>query len=137
MTDFTTYTEGQIADWLSQGTDMPVAPATLYVALHTSNPGQSPDGTTEVTGTNYSRYASSAGTDWGVSGTAPTSIDNANLFAFNEAGGSWGTITHVSLWDGAADTDNALAAYALTNSISVADGDRVEFPSGSLSFNID
>lgn len=135
MSDFTDYVETNLRDWMTQGTDMPVAPGTLYVALHTSDPGESPDGSTEPAD-GYSRVSTTAGTDWDTT-LNPTGWDNANTITFPQATGDWGTITHVSIWDGSAGTDNCLATYALSTNKTINTDDTAEFAAGDLSFDID
>lgn len=137
MSDFTTYVEQQVRDWMSQGTDMPVAPANLYVALHTSDPGNDPDGTTEVGAADYSRVSTAAGTDWATTGTGgPSGFENAVEITFSEATSDWGTITHVSIWDASDTTGNALAAYALNTQKTINTNDQARFKAGDLSFDI-
>lgn len=133
MSDFTTYSEEQIVDWLVGGVDVAPAPANIYVALHTSDPGESPDGTTEVdSGTyTYSRVSTIAGTDWNQ--PSVDKFENSVEIEFPEASNTWGTISHFSLWDGSADSDNALAKSALDSARTVESGDAPVFRVGNLS----
>lgn len=135
MTDATDTLEGFIRDWLSQGTDMPTAPTDLYVALHTSDPGDTLDGSTEVGASDYDRVQTAAGTDWDT----PNENDftNANEISFGEATNDWGDISHFSLWDGADDTTNPLVATALTQTKTINSGDQVVFNAGELTVSID
>jgi hypothetical protein len=135
MSDLTNYTEGQFRDWMSQGTSVAAAPDPIYVALHTSDPGESPDGSTEVSATDYDRYSSSAGTDWDTPNE--NDFQNSNEFSFGVATNNWGTISHVSLWDGTSGTDNCLAAYGLNTSKEIDVDDEAKFQSGDLSFSLD
>lgn len=137
MSDFTDYMEGIIQDWMSQGVDAPTAPATIYVGLHTADPGEAPDGSNEVAAGDYSRVGVTAGTGFntGTSGDAST-FSNANLISFSQATSDWGVVSHVSLWD-SATAGNAIAAYALNNSKSINTNDTAEFEAGDLSFQID
>lgn len=135
MTDFTDFVETEIRDWLSQGTDPIAAPTNLHVALHTSDPGDAPDGTTEVSAGDYSRVSTSTPGDWNT--PASNQFDNANEISFGTATSDWGTISHVSLWDGAATSDNALAAYGLDSNKTINTDDEAKFAAGDLSFSID
>lgn len=141
MSDLTDYAETVFRDWLSQGTSAPTPPDPLYISLHTADPGESPDGSTEVTATQYSRQSvGSAG--WNTLAPADVTsnghgFENANNVQFNTANSSWGTITHVALWNGTADTDNVYAAFALDSSRSISSGDQAQFAAGNLSFVID
>lgn len=136
MSDFTDYTEQAIRDWLSQGTAMPSAPGTLYVALHTSDPGESPDGTTEVSASDYDRTGAATGSGWNtITSGDGTGFENASEIDFGTTSNNWGTLTHVSLWDSQTD-GNCLAAYALDSGGDAPSGIDVTFPAGDLSFII-
>lgn len=135
MTDATDYLETNVRDWISQGTAMPSAPGTLYVALHTSDPGESPDGSTEVGASDYSRVGVTTGSGWNSS-LNPTQFSNANTISFGQATSDWGTISHVSLWDGSTTSDNCLAAYALDSTVTINTDDTFEFASGNLDFEV-
>lgn len=137
MSDFTAYVENQIVDWMSQGVDPATAPASLYVALHTSDPGNSPDGSTEVGASDYSRVQTAAGSDWDVAGNAPRTFQNASVIEFSTASSNWGTISHATLWDAADSTGNAISVHPVSSPKEIADGDRAEFPAGDLSFDVD
>lgn len=135
MTDLTHYGEEQVLDWFSQGVDL-TAPTNLHVALHTADPGQNPDGTTEVSAGDYGRVETAAGTDWDVTGNAPRTTDNTSEISFGTASNDWGTISHVSLWD-AATGGNCLAAYDLSTSKAIDTDDEAVFAAGDLSFQVD
>lgn len=140
MSDFTHYVEGQIADWMFQGTAVDAAPSNIYVGLHTSDPTDNPDGSTEVSTSSYSRYNSTAGTDWTeVQSGTPTEVENANEFQFPEATENWGTVSHVSLWDDTqgATGETAYATFALSSNKTIESGDTARFSAGDLSFQID
>lgn len=137
MADFTNYTEQAVRDWMSQGTAMDTAPDPIYVALHTADPGESPDGSTEVAATNYARESVAAGSGWGTytNGDAE-GFQNANEIAFSEASESWGDISHVTLWTTADTTGNCLASYALDSTVSIGSGDVFRFDAGQLQFEV-
>lgn len=136
MSDFTDYTETEIVNWLVGGQDMPVAHANVYVALHTADPTETPDGSTEVDAstTSYTRVSTSAGTDWTLNGD---NFENGVEIEFPEATESWGNVSHFSLWDGSADTDNPLAKSALDTTRTIESGDAPIFRVGSLTGQVD
>lgn len=134
MSDATDYLETAIRDWFSQGTAMPSAPGTLYIALHTSDPGESPDGSTEVSAGDYSRVGVTTGTGFSTS-LNPTEFSNANEVSFGTATNDWGTVSHVSLWD-ASTGGNCLAAYGLSTSKAINTNDEATFPAGDLTVTI-
>lgn len=133
MADASDYLESNLRDWYSQGTDMPSAPGTVHVALHTGAPGD--DGASnEVTGGSYAREATTAGTDWNT--PANGQFANANQISFTQATANWGTVTHASIWD-AATGGNCLAVTDLDADELVESGDTFVFNAGDLSFTID
>jgi hypothetical protein len=141
MSDLTDYAETVFRDWLSQGTSAPTPPDPLYVSLHTADPGESPDGSTEVSATQYSRQ-DVVSADWNTLAPGDVSsnghgFENAINIQFNVANSDWGTVTHVALWNGTQNTDNAYASFALDSSRTINSGDQAQFAAGNLSFVID
>jgi len=137
MSDLTNYTEGEFRDWMSQGVAPDTAPDPIYVGLHTADPGETPDGSTEVGSGDYARVSVTAGSGWDTPN--PNDFQNASEISFGEATNNWGTISHVSLWDdtkGAAG-ENCLANYALNTSKAIDSGDEAVFRTGDLSFSLD
>lgn len=132
--DFTDYTEQAIRDWMSQGSAMPTAPSNLHVALHTADPGESPDGSTEVSAGDYSRVSTTAATDWDTT-TNPTAFDNTNEINFGQATSDWGTISHASIVDSSTG-GNYLATFALDSTVTINTNDTFTFNAGDLSFEI-
>jgi hypothetical protein len=106
-------------------------PATVYVGLFTAAPGETGGGT-EVAGNSYARQSCS----FSVSGTAPTLATNGSAVEFPTASGSWGTITHIAVFD--ADTSGNMLAYAeLSASKAVGSGDVFRIPAGELDITLD
>lgn len=133
---FTNYTETEILQWLVGGQDMPASHSSVYVSLHSSDPGESPDGSTEIDASTftYERTETTAGSDWTI---ADDTFENSSEISFPEADSNWGTITHFAIWDGASDSDNPLAKSALEISKEVKLGDKPIFRVGKLSGQID
>lgn len=105
--------------------------AGLYVALFTAAPSDSGGGT-EVSGGSYARVnVAPLDANW----TAPDSTggltDNAGAITFTTATGSWGTITHVGIFD-ASSGGNLLFHGALAASKVVSSGDTFSFAIGAL-----
>jgi len=81
---------------------------TSYVALFTAVGVDAGTGFTEVSGGNYARVATAAA-DWNsASGSAPSSITNANALTFPTATASWGNVIAFGLYD-ASSAGNLLA----------------------------
>lgn len=91
----------------------------LYVALHTSDPGEAGDATTNETAyTDYARVAvaRSAG-GWTVSGS---SVNNTAQITFPQCGVTGATITHASITTAASGASKILYSGALSSSLAVA-----------------
>lgn len=111
----------------------------LFVALHTSDPGEAGNQTTnEIAYTGYARVAvarSSAG--WTVSGTAPTQAANAAAVTFGLCTAGSGTATFFSVGRDTSGTGEILASGALTASLSISAGITPSFAIGQLTVTLD
>lgn len=104
------------------------SPATVYVALFTSDPTDAGSGT-EVSGGSYARQSATfAAPSNGASST------NADV-QFPQATGNWGTITHFGIYD-ALTTGNLLYHGALTTSKTIETGDVFKIASGNLTVTL-
>lgn len=131
------YLEDEILDHIL-GAATFTAPATVYIALYTANPGESASITTnEVTGTGYARVAVTNNlTNWPASSGGYKS--NGTVITFATAGsGGWGTITHFAIVDSASGAGNSLFYGALTDSKTVAEGDECRFNIGAITITMD
>ena len=124
---FSNYLETELLDHVFANNAY-TSPSAVYVSLHTANPDEDASGA-EVSGGSYARVAGS----FTVSGnTATTSA----AVEFATATASWGTITHVGVWD-ASSAGNMLAYAALTASKAIASGDVFRIPTGDLDITLD
>ena len=130
MAGFSDYLEDKVLNHVFGGTAY-TAPGTLYVGLYTAAPSDSGGGT-EVSGGSYARKSMPAMT---VSGTSPTEATNGAAVEFITATGSWGTVTHVGVFD-AVTTGNLLGWAALTASKTVSSGDVFRFDAGDLDITL-
>jgi len=91
----------------------------LYIALHTADPGEAGTAaTSEATYTNYARVAVARTVGgWTVSGNSAT---NASQITFPQCGASGNTITHVSITTASSGTSKILYSGALNSSLAVA-----------------
>ena len=104
------------------------APTTLYLAIHTTNPAEDNTGT-EVSGSAYARQS--------VAFTVTTSTaSNTAAVEFPTATGSWGTLTHVGVYD-ALTSGNLLAYAALTTNKIIDTNDVFRVPAGDLDITLD
>lgn len=103
----------------------------LYVALHTADPGEAGNQTTnEATYTSYARVAvARTGVGWTVAGNT---AENAALFQFPQCTGGTNTITHVSIGTLASGAGQILYSGALNSSLAVANLIQPQFAAGDL-----
>ena len=127
MAEMSNYLENALINATLRATTF-TSPATVYVSLHTADPTDAGTGT-EVSGGSYARKSATFGAPSnGVSTTT------ANI-TFDQATASWGTITHIGIWD-ALTTGNLLYHTPLDASKTIATGDIFKIASGSLTVTL-
>lgn len=112
------------------------AAGSLYVSLHTADPGEAGDQTTnESAYTSYARVAvaRSAG-GWTVAGNSAT---NTALTQFPECTGGSETITHVGIGTDSSGAGTLLYSGALSANRSVSSGIQPQFAASALSITED
>lgn len=89
----------------------------LYVALHTADPGEAGDQTTsEATYTGYARVAvARSGAGWTISGTAPTQAANAAAVTFPACVAGSSTCTFFSVGVATSGASKILYSGAITS----------------------
>jgi hypothetical protein len=105
------------------------SPATVYAGLFTTDPTDAGTGS-EVSGGSYARKA--------ITFAAPSNGVTTNSAAaceFDQATGSWGTITHFGIFD-ALTTGNLLYYGALTTSKTISSGDVFKFATSSVTVTL-
>tara|TARA_B110000483_G_scaffold144340_1_gene172323 strand:+ start:4504 stop:4881 length:378 start_codon:yes stop_codon:yes gene_type:complete len=107
--------------------DSVTRPTNWYLGLFTSNPGEG--GGTEISGNGYTRKA----VTFTVTGDTAT---NSGAVEFDVATGSWGTISHVAVFD-AASGGAQIAYAALTTAKAIDTGDVLRFPVGDVDITLD
>jgi hypothetical protein len=124
---FTNTLETRVLQWaLTNGS--PTRPTAWWVGLFTAAPGEAGGGT-EVSGNAYTREA----VTFTVSGNLAT---NDAAIEWPTATGTWGTITHIAVFD--AETSGNMLVYATLNSSkTIAVGDVLRIPSGDLDITLD
>ena len=125
MAALSDYAEKLLLDFLMT-TGTATRPTAWYVGLFTAAPNDAGGGT-EVSGSGYARQA--VAFDAATSGAGTTS--NTGAVTFTAAGGAWGTITHIGIFD-ASTSGNLLWHGSLTVSKTVADGDTLQFAVGNI-----
>ena len=124
---FTNFLETEILDHVFAGAAY-TAPATKYLALYTAAPGETGGGT-EVSGTGYVRQTVAFTT------SGNTTSNNAAV-EFPTAGASWGTVTHVGVFD-ASSSGNLMAYATLSSSKTIDSGDVFRVPNADLDITLD
>jgi len=103
----------------------------LYVSLHTGDPGEAGNQTTnECAYTSYARVAvARSGAGWTVSGNAVT---NAALVQFPQCTGSSETATHFAIGTASNGAGKVLYKGALSASLAISSGIQPQFGAGDL-----
>ena len=126
---FSNFLETEILDHVFGGSAY-TAPATLYLALFTSNPDEDASGTeVSTSGTAYARQAVAFT-------TSGNTTSNTAAVEFPTATASFGTVSHVGVMD-ASTGGNLLAYAALSSSKSISSGDVFRIPTGDLDITLD
>ena len=127
MAEMSNYLENALINATLRNTSY-TSPSTVYVALYTSDPTDAATGP-EVSGTSYARQSVTFG--------SPSNgvTTNSAAVEFPQAGGSWGTVTHIGIRD-ASTSGNLLYHTALDASKAIATGDVFRIASGSLSVTL-
>jgi hypothetical protein len=123
---FTNFLETEILDHVFAGAAY-TAPTTIYLALYTATPGETGGGT-ELSGSAYARQ-SVAFT------TSGDTTSNSSAVEFPTATGSWGSVTHVGVFD-ALTTGNLMAYATLTSAKTIDSGDVFRIPTGDLDITL-
>lgn len=127
MAELSNYLENAIINATLRNTTY-TSPATVYVALFTSDPTDAGSGT-EVSGGSYARTAVTFG--------APSNgvTTNSAAVEFPQATGNWGTVGWIGIHD-AATSGNLLYHTALDASKTIDTGDIFKISTGNLSVTL-
>ena len=127
MSEMSNYLENGLLNAVLRSTSY-TSPATVYVGLYTSDPGEGNTGT-EVSGGSYARKNVTFG--------APSNgvCTNSAAVEFAQATASWGTVSHVGLLD-AITSGNLLFYTDITTSKTIESGDIFKIAAGSLSVTL-
>jgi len=127
MAEMSNYLENALINATLRNTSY-TSPATVYVALYTTDPTDADTGT-EVSGGSYARTAVTFG--------APSNGVSTNSAAveFPTCTSSWGTITHIGIRD--ASTSGNLLYHTALNTSKVIDVDDIfRITTGNLSVTL-
>lgn len=124
---FSNFLETEILDHVFAGAAY-TAPSTKYLALFTAISDGEAGSVTEISGNAYARQSVAFTT------SGNTTSNNAAV-EFPTATGSWGTVTHVGIYD-ASSSGNLMAYATLSSSKAIATGDVFRVPSGDLDITL-
>jgi len=124
---FTNFLETEILDHVFAGAAY-TAPGTKYLGLFTAISDGEAGSVTELSGSAYARQTVAFTT------SGNTTSNNAAV-EFPTATGSWGTVTHVGVYD-AVSSGNLMANATLSSSKAIATGDVFRVPSGDLDITL-
>ena len=127
MAEMSDYLENAMLNLTLNGTAF-TAISTPYVSLHTADPTDAGTGA-EVSGGSYARQSASFGTP-SVVGSSYRADTDADV-TFPTATASWGTVTHIGIWN-AASGGNLLYHTALDSSKTIDSGDIFKITTGNL-----
>lgn len=127
MSQMSNYLENALINATLRATTF-TAPATVYLALYTTDPTDADTGT-EVSGGSYARQSITFGSP--SNGVSTNSAD----ITFPTATGSWGTVAYVGIRD-ASTTGNLLYHAPLTTSKAIDTGDIFKVTTGNLSVTL-
>lgn len=125
------FLENKVLDHVLGGGDY-TRPATVYVALYSTDPTDANSGT-ELSGSGYARVAvTNDATNWPAA--VAGSKSNANAIEFPTATADWTQASHFGILD-ASTAGNLLYSGALTTAKTVLNGDVARFAAGSLTIS--
>lgn len=120
-------------------------PTGMWLGLHTGDPLDGNTGSNEISGNSYARvqvvdnaHGSTTSFNSGMFSKftfdSNDNLTNGSSIDFAEASGSWGTVSHWSLWSHATDTGSSyfLMSGSLNSGVGVASGDQFRIASGQF-----
>lgn len=127
-------------DWANigdaAGLQNSAAAGSFYISLHTADPGEAGDqSTNEASYTGYARVAV-ARTAGGWTRTSST-IANTALVQFAQCTGGSATVTHFGIGTDSTGAGNLLMKGALSASLSISNGIQPQFAAGAMTATVD
>ena len=129
MSALSDYAEKLVLDWLMT-TGSATRPSAWYIGLFTTAPSDAGGGT-EVSGSGYTRKTAS----FNAAATPGGTTSNSAVVSWTAAGGNYGTVTHIGIFD-ASTGGNLLWQGGLTTPKTVNDGDTIQFSAGNLTLTL-
>lgn len=127
MSDFSSYLAGQIADWMSQDSQLDTPPTSLWITVFDDTDTELD---ANLTGAR-SEVTNPAG--WTL---VSTGFENTNQISLGDASTQLQNVTDVALYD-AETGGNQIARYTIDQApFNVANGSELTFEPGELSFDV-
>lgn len=112
-------------------------PATLYFALMTSAPTDNGAGGVEASGGSYARVLkTNDSTNFPPSTLGTPTVVNGTSISWGVAGVAWGAIKGVAIYSHSSNSGSADFIGFIAKEFTVASGDTVTIPAGSLSISL-
>jgi hypothetical protein len=135
---FSQYLADKILVWV-KGTTFPTALSTVFVSLHSGDPGTAgTSNNVQSTITGSANRTSVTTSTFSTVGSAPGGgfqITNNNSVQITTNAAAGATVTYFGVWD-AVTGGNFLASGQLTTSVDVVAGDTVQFNAGALAIRL-
>lgn len=135
---FSNYLANVILVWI-KGATFPTALSTVYVSLHSGDPGTSgQNSNVQATITGVANRTPVVTSTFSAVGSAPGGgyqITNVNSVQITTNAAGSATVTHFGVWD-ATTAGNFLASGSLTTPVDVVTGDTVQFNAGALAIRL-
>jgi hypothetical protein len=111
----------------------------LYISLHSSDPGEGGSQTTnEISYTGYARVGVARnGSQWTVSGTAPTQVQNTNVILFGECTVGSATAAYFGVGTDSSGAGKLLISGQLTAPLAISVGITPQFAANQLTVTAD
>ena len=137
MAGLSNYLETKLLDHVFGATAY-TAPATVYIALFTTLPGEAGTGGTEVSGGSYARASVTNNTTNWPNATAadPSTKKNGAAINFTTPTADWGTVVGFGIYD-ASSSGNLLWFGSLTSNQTINNGNTVSFSVNDLTLTLD
>lgn len=131
MSEMSNYLEDALINATLRNTSY-TSPTTVYVSLHTADPTDAGLTAAEVStsSTGYARQSVTFGAPSG--GVSSNSAD----VTFPTATASWGTVTHIGIWDSASGSTNMLYHTPLDSSKTIDTGDIFKITASNLTVTL-
>lgn len=104
----------------------------IYVALSITDPGLSGSTISEPSGGGYTRKLTTTSSNWTL---INRTLSNSTNITFDISSGSWGTITHIALFDSLTG-GNFLGSVILNTSYTITSGCILTFNIGTISISL-